>query len=119
MKSSKILAALLSLTLFFSMSGCTTKDPGNETGDVKNGLENVADGSYEGSGSGHGGDLKLAVTVKDHKITEVSVIEHQETAGISDKPLADLPGLIVDHQSLAIDTNFRCYRNINSNLISS
>ncbi len=104
MKSSEILAALLSLTLFFSMSGCTAKDPAPEIGDVKNGLENVADVSYEGSGSGHGGDLKLAVTVKDHKITGVSVIEHQETAGISDKPLADLPDLIVDHQSLAIDT---------------
>lgn len=67
-------------------------------------LQKVEDGSYEGTGKGHGGDVKVTVEIKGHMITLVQVTEHQETQGISDKPLADVPQRIVDEQSLAVDT---------------
>lgn len=67
-------------------------------------LLKVEDGEYEGVGKGHGGDVKVTVEIKDHVITAVLVTEHQETAGISDKPLAELPEKIVESQSLAVDT---------------
>lgn len=67
-------------------------------------LLKVEDGSYEGTGKGHGGDVKVAVEIKDHRITSVQVTEHQETQGISDKPLETVPQRIVDEQSLAVDT---------------
>lgn len=67
-------------------------------------LLKVEDGSYEGTGKGHGGDVKVTVEIKDHMITSVQVTEHQETQGISDKPLEAVPQRIVDEQSLAVDT---------------
>ena len=43
----------------------------------------TADGVYEGTGAGLNGQIKVSVTVSGGKITEVKVLEHSETAGIS------------------------------------
>ena len=67
-------------------------------------LLKVESGSYEGVGKGHGGDVKVTVEIKDHVITGVVVTEHQETQGISDKPLEEIPRRITENQSLAVDT---------------
>ena len=37
-------------------------------------------------------------------ITDVTVVEHSETAGLSDRPIAEIPAAIVENQSLAVDT---------------
>lgn len=73
-----ILAALLVL----SMAACA-KTPAAET--EASALSGVQDGVYEGVGTGHGGEVNVEVEIKQEKITQVSVKEHQETAGISDK----------------------------------
>ena len=59
--------------------------------------------TYEGVGKGIGGDVKLAVTVEDGKITAIDVVSHNESAGISDPAFAQIPQAIIDNQSLAID----------------
>lgn len=86
----------------------TTAPPKESAGSEKGGegtaLLNVEDGSYEGTGKGHGGDVKVTVEVKDHAITAVLVSEHQETPGIADKPLEAVPQRIIDAQSLSVDT---------------
>lgn len=61
------------------------------------------DGTYEGSGKGMGGDVPVTVTVKDGKIVDVKVGEHQETAGIGDMAIEKLPQGIVDKQSTEVD----------------
>ena len=44
--------------------------------------------TFEGVGKGMGGDVKLAVTVEDGKITAIEVVSHNESAGISDPAFA-------------------------------
>ncbi len=63
-----------------------------------------ADGVYEGSANGMGGELKVSVTVADGKITAVEVTEHKETAGISDPAIAQIPTAIVEAQSADVDS---------------
>ncbi len=63
-----------------------------------------ADGVYEGSANGMGGAVKVAVTVSGGKITSVEVVEHNETAGISDPAIEQMPAKIVDAQSTDVDT---------------
>ena len=60
-------------------------------------------GTYEAEGQGIGGPVKVAVTVTADAIESVEVIEHNETAGISDPALEQIPAAIVQAQSLAVD----------------
>ncbi|MBQ8082364.1 MAG: FAD-binding protein, partial [Clostridia bacterium] len=62
-----------------------------------------ADGVYTGSGAGLNGAVKVEVTVADGKLTDVKVVEHSETPGISDPAIAQLPQAIVDAQSADVD----------------
>lgn len=61
------------------------------------------DGVYVQSAKGNNGDVKVEVEVKDGSVVRVDVVEHGETAGLSDKPLSDIPKAIVEYQSLGID----------------
>ena len=63
----------------------------------------TADGVYEGSGAGLNGQIKVSVTVSGGKITEVKVLEHSETAGISDPAIEKIPAAIVEAQSADVD----------------
>ena len=47
-----------------------------------------ADGVYEGSANGLGGELKVAVTVAGGKITEVKVGDHKETPGVGTEAMS-------------------------------
>lgn len=60
-------------------------------------------GTYTASAPGNNGPVEVSVTVSDSAITAVEVIAHNETAGLSDRPIADIPAAIVENQSLAID----------------
>ena len=60
-------------------------------------------GTYTAEANGNNGPVKVSVTVDADKIVDVTVVEHIETAGLSDKPIADIPAAIVEYQSLAVD----------------
>ena len=55
-----------------------------------------ADGTYEASGKGIGGDVPVTVTVKDGKVAEVTVGDNSETQGIGSNAIEQLPALIVE-----------------------
>ena len=59
--------------------------------------------TFEGVGTGLGGEIKLNVTVEDGKITAIEVVSHNETPGISDPAFAAILPAIIDNQSLAVD----------------
>lgn len=61
-------------------------------------------GTYVGKGQGNNGEITVEVVFESEKIESVSVTDHQETAGISDPALEQIPHAIVEQQSLAIDT---------------
>lgn len=60
-------------------------------------------GTYEAEGTGMGGAVKVAVTVSETAIEKVEVLEHNETAGISDPAIERIPAAIVEGQTLAVD----------------
>ena len=60
-------------------------------------------GTYTGVGTGMGGQVKVAVTFSANAITAVTVGENNETPGIGTPAIEQLPGRIVEGQSLALD----------------
>ncbi len=61
-------------------------------------------GAYTASGSGNNGQVKVEVTFAEGAIESVKVLEHAETAGLSDPAIERIPQAIVEKQSLAVDT---------------
>ena len=64
----------------------------------------LAAGTYTGVGDGRNGDIQVEVVVNENKIESVAVTAHEETPGISDPALEQIPAAIVEKQSLAVDT---------------
>ncbi|MDF7639346.1 FAD-dependent oxidoreductase [Lactobacillus sp. ESL0791] len=63
----------------------------------------LKDGTYNDQADGHGGPIKVAVTVQNGKIFQVKIIAQSETNGIADSPLAQLPPKIVQQQTYDVD----------------
>ncbi len=63
----------------------------------------IAD-TFTGSGTGHGGDVPVTVVYEDGQITDIQVGENSETDGIGTIAIEQLPGMIVEAQSLDVDT---------------
>jgi len=62
----------------------------------------LTDGDYEGEATGMQ-PLKVKVTVAEGKISAVEVTENDETPGISDPALEQIPALIVEKNSTDVD----------------
>lgn len=60
-------------------------------------------GKYIGEANGRNGPMKVEVTVNQNKITNIQVLSHRESAGLSDAPLTQLPKEIIDRQTLKVD----------------
>lgn len=65
-------------------------------------------GTYGGRASGFGGDIKVSVTLSENAIESIEVLEHSDTAGISDGAYAQVPQAIIDTQSTVVDTVSGC-----------
>ncbi len=52
---------------------------------------------------GHMHPLKVSVEIKDGKIASVTVTEHQETDGVADPALEQIPAAIVEKNSTDVD----------------
>lgn len=61
------------------------------------------DGTYAGTAKGRNGDIAVSVTVAGGKISSVVVTKHEETPGISDAAITDIPAAIVKAQSTKVD----------------
>lgn len=89
---SLLIALLMVLTLF---TGCG------------NGGEGAAEGTsktVEGIGSGYGGEILVEVEIQGKEINGITILEHQESDGISDMALEEMPEKITEAQSLSVDT---------------
>lgn len=65
-------------------------------------IKDIVDGTYEGVGQGLS-DIKVAVEIANGAITKVTVLSHNESDGISDLALEQIPLTIVAEQSVKID----------------
>lgn len=60
-------------------------------------------GTYNATAAGLKGDVAVEVTVDEDEILSVEVTDHQETDGIGSVAADELPGKIVEAQSLGVD----------------
>ena len=95
--SRKILVFILMFTMIFSLVGCKSTETSNNTTLFKA-------GKYIGEAKGINGTIKVEVSVTEDKIEEINVLEHNETPGVSDLAINDLPLQIIEFQSLGVDT---------------
>src|SRR5690606_235559 len=96
----KSISLLLCILLVLSVAACSktdTTDTSSDTGIFKA-------GTYVGVGKGNNGDVKVEVKFDANSIVSIKVLEHSETAGISDPAIERIPGEIVEKQSIAVDT---------------
>lgn len=63
-------------------------------------LSKISDGKYIGTYDADLISAKVSVTVKDHKIEEVDLLEHKNGRG---KPAEVIPDMVVKAQSLQVD----------------
>ena len=62
-----------------------------------------AAGSYEGVGTGHGGDIRVLVTVSDTRIEKIEVLESGETAMLGDAAFKELSEAIIAANTTKVD----------------
>lgn len=96
MKNKLIIILLLS-ALIAMLTGCK-----EDTGD-KDGL-NPTPGTYEGTGKGNNGDIKVKITLTKDRIDQVEILEEEETEGIKETAIEEIPQKIVENQSITVDT---------------
>lgn len=58
---------------------------------------------YKGSALGNNGPIKVDVQLEGNKMTDVSVISHNESPGISDHAFKVIPELMVENQTYNVD----------------
>ena len=80
-----LLLSILSILLLF---GCSTAKQS---------------GKFEGVGTGKHGEIRVAVTITDAKITNIEVIEQGENKGLSEPVYEDLKEAIIAQNSADVD----------------
>ena len=101
MKLKRILAgSICAMMLLASLTGCGAPAASST----------AAGGSavYEGQADGRNGVVKVEVEFDGEKILGVKVVEHQETEGLADPAISDIPAAIVEQQSIAVDSIGGC-----------
>ncbi|MDO5292651.1 MAG: FMN-binding protein [bacterium] len=63
----------------------------------------LTDGTFEGTGAGLQGDIKVSVTVKDGKIDKIEILEQKETESIFATAKDAIPAAIIEAQSTDVD----------------
>ncbi|SDY95948.1 flavocytochrome c [Tindallia californiensis] len=104
-KAIKILSFFLVLCLVGSMAGCGSpenKDAGTEVGGDRE-ITSMNPGEYVVEVDGYK-PMKVKVTLGEKEIEKIEVIEHEETQGVSDVALEEIPEAMVAQQSVGVDT---------------
>lgn len=94
----KLLSRVLVLALVMALTLGTALAPVSAMAQAT-----LTDGTYTGAANGMGGAVNVTVTVEGGKITSVEVGDNQETPGISDPAIEQIPAAIVEAQSTDVD----------------
>ena len=66
-------------------------------------FKDLTDGEYEGAAQGMNAEVKVKVTVEKGLISKIEIVEHQESEGISDPAIEQMPTRIIEAQSSKVD----------------
>lgn len=69
------------------------------------GSSKLKDGTFEGEGEGMHGPLKVSVEVKDGKIANVEITDHEENMDHAKPAIQELPDAIVNKNSADVDAS--------------
>ncbi|MDR1374916.1 MAG: FMN-binding protein [Treponema sp.] len=61
------------------------------------------DGTWEGSGRGWGGDIRVRLRINSALIQEIEVVSHNEDPVIGGEAMGELLELVLDYQSTGLD----------------
>lgn len=64
----------------------------------------MADGVYTGTGPAYGGNVTVSVTVKDHAISSIEIMESFDTKVIGGEAYPQLTQAVIETQSLGVDS---------------
>ncbi|HAD19339.1 MAG TPA: FMN-binding protein [Lachnospiraceae bacterium] len=67
-------------------------------------LSSVKDGTYTGTGTGFRGETKVSVTVKSHKITDITIESYEDDEQYFQAAQTGMISEILKQQSLSVDT---------------
>ncbi|MDH5173678.1 MAG: RnfABCDGE type electron transport complex subunit G [Elusimicrobiota bacterium] len=67
-------------------------------------LKYIRDGSYTGEGKGFSGPIRARVTVRNHQIVEIAILEQQEVIEYWSKIRDEIPQKILEKQNVDVDT---------------
>ncbi len=95
---------ILCLTAAVLLSACSAKSVENEPTTQEAPKKIYTPGTYEGKSTGHGGIVKVTITVSENEITDLVVTAKDETPGIGSLAVEALPNLILKAQSAEVDT---------------
>ncbi len=93
MKSLKTAIFCISFTLLFSAAFCAFAF-----------ADELTDGKYQASATGIEGEISIEVSIEDGAITDISILEDNETAGVGAKAIGIIAEEVVANQSLAVDS---------------
>lgn len=90
-------------TVFLFTQDYTFSQPDESTTgeDVPSELE---DGTYTGTGEGFNGPIEVEVLVEGGEITEIAVLDHSETEGVSDPAFEEVPAAIIENNTIDVET---------------
>ncbi len=104
----KLTALVVALLMGLMVFGCApaaapadTQAPAEATPEAPAGK--FTPGTYTGEGTGFGGKLAVEVVLSADKIESVTITENSESAGIGSNAVDQLPGKIVEAQSIDLD----------------
>lgn len=101
----KSLTALMLIVLMIvsMVTGCSQQSATTQKTEQQSSEKLYNAGTYTGEGKGNNGTIKVEVTFTDAAIESIKVIEHSETAGLSDPAIERIPTKIVEGQTLKVD----------------
>lgn len=86
-----VLGATISSRAMMNAVEDALKDPG------------FKDGTYQATAKGHNGFVKFEVKIKNNRVSEIKVLESEETPIISDTAFAEVSEAIVKNQEASVD----------------
>lgn len=107
-KNIKITGILLAAGLTLFSAGCSTSAGTSQSTSAQTSGETASaeettkeavglkDGTYEGEGAGNNGPIKVSVTIKDGKISDIKITGHQETPGLGDSAMDSIMSKIIE-----------------------
>ena len=83
------------------VTNTNNEDQSDNTSEIE--VENLTDGVFETVGEGFNGDVVVETTIENGKIANIEILSHDETDGISDEAINDLPASIIENNSVNVD----------------